>query len=59
MQCRECTKAFVPGAGELSQTLADGLWTLAVRTMTMMRMEINEDVNQGQYRTRDLPWKSS
>ena len=46
IQRRGCTKAFVPGAGEPSLTLADGLWMLAVRTVTMMKMETREVVNQ-------------
>lgn len=54
IQCRGCTKAFVPGAGEPSQTPADGLWTLAVRTVMMKKMEIHEAVNLGQYKTRGV-----
>ena len=55
---RECTKAFGPGAGEPSQTPVGGLWMLAVRTVTMMKMETHEAVSQGHFRIRGVPLKS-
>ena len=47
IQRRGCTKAFVPGAAEPSQMPVDGLWMLAARTVTMMKMKAHEIVTKG------------